>query len=124
MSTIEEKYEFTTPEDSIRECDWAAGSATQITSHELVIRHSETARPTFYGEFANVKYSPAWLKTIDEPIVNALDQMVRCRGNGHSQMTDLRVDFSPTGRVSVYNNGAGIEVAIHQVASQHYGKEV
>jgi DNA topoisomerase II len=106
MSTVEAKYEYTTIEQSIISKDWAAGTAKQVESNEYIIN------PEMKGVYKKVIYPPAWLKIIDEPIVNALDHLVSCR-----KVTLIRINYDTSGRVIIYNNGPGIEVEIHKVAS-------
>jgi DNA topoisomerase-2 len=120
MSTLEEKYVFTTPEESVLNKDWAAGSKEQIHQNEFIIKKSKTG---YIGEYTNIKYSPAWLKIIDEPIVNALDHIIRTLDSPH-KVTCIKVNFTEDGRVRVYNDGPGVEVAIHSVASEKLGREV
>jgi DNA gyrase/topoisomerase IV subunit B len=119
MATIEEKYQFTTEVENVTEKDWAAGSRKQIEVKEYVIKKIGN---TLVGGYETVKYSPAWWKLIDEPIVNAIDHLIRCLGTG-DPVTIIKVGFDKTGRIRIYNNGPGVEVAIHKVASEHYGRE-
>ncbi len=117
MSSIEEKYPFGTLEESIINKDWACGSRNQSSRKELVIGQSGS------GCYAKVSYPPAWWKIIDEVVVNALDQMVRCVGTS-KPVTYIKVQFARDGRVTVSNDGAGIEVAIHKIASEKLGKQI
>ncbi len=120
MDSVEKRFPFTTTEDSILEKNWACGSRDQIESQEFVITRTNNR---YIGEYKTVKYSPAWWKIIDEPIVNALDQFVQQCGT-NNPVTLLKVDFSPTGRVKIYNNGPGIDVVVHTVASEKLGREI
>ncbi len=58
---------------------------------------------------------PGFYKIFDEILVNAIDQYTRLRHeNAKYQVTDIRVDIDQkTGQISIYNNGDGIDVAIH-----------
>lgn len=120
MASIEDKYQFTTAEESIITKEWAAGSSEQISSNEFVIKYSQGR---YIAEYAKVKYAPAWWKIIDEPIVNALDHLIRCLGTSNP-VTMIKINFDTTGRVRIYNNGPGIEVAVHKVASERLGREM
>ena len=55
-------------------------------------------------------YVPGLYKIFDEIVVNAADNKQR-----DDSMTELKIDIDrATNRVSVYNNGRGIPVAIHK----------
>lgn len=118
--SIEEKYVYTTAEESILDKDWAAGSPKQNETKEYIIRKIGTQ---YVGQYTTVKYAPAWLKIIDEPLVNAIDHIIRCFGTAHP-VTEIRVDFEPSGRVRIYNNGPGIEITIHMAASEKLGRTI
>lgn len=119
QNNIDDKYLFTTVEESVINKDWAAGSAKQIEYTEFVIKKSTV----LFGDYINVKYSPAWWKIIDEPIVNALDHLIRCAGTS-VPVTVIKINFDRDGRVRIYNNGPGIEVVIHQTATEKLGREM
>ena len=116
MSTVEEKYVYTTTEESVREKDWAAGSSKKLDSLEYIFSGA-----TFSSELKTVKYPPALLKIVDEPIVNALDHIVRCLGT--NPVTYIKVAFETSGWVKISNDGPGVEVAIHKVATEKLGRE-
>ncbi len=124
MATVEEKYQFTTAEESILERDWAAGSSkvTEVTEYVISANPSNSG-PKYVAGLRKVKYAPAWLKAIDEPIVNALDHMIRCAGTDNP-VTWIRINFDETGRVKVSNNGPGLEVVEHKEASAKLGRDV
>lgn len=105
--SLEELYPYTEVQDSIVEKDWAAGTSKIIESKELLITSTRAG-------ITNVKYPPAWLKIIDEPVVNVLDHYLRNLG-GERQVTTLRVDFAQSGDISVFNDGPGIPVGWHSV---------
>lgn len=122
MSTVEEKYQFITIGDSITGTDWAAGSAKQMDSKEFIIKRQTVGRTHKYvGVYETVKYPPALWKIIDEPIVNALDHLIRCLGSSQP-VTCIKVSIDKTGRIRIYNTGPGIEVVIHRTASEKLGK--
>lgn len=116
MQSIEELFPWNTIDESIIEKDWACGSKEPTTVQEYIIKEDGTA------EYATVTYSPAWWKIIDEPIVNALDHFIRCLDK--NEVTEIKIDFEPSGKVRIYNNGPGIPIVVHQVASKHEGADV
>lgn len=118
--SVEDKYLFTTAEDSVISRDWAAGSAKQLDVKEFIIKR-DSGR--YIGEYTQAHYAPAWWKIIDEPIVNALDHLIRCLGST-TPVTCIKIGFDKTGRVRIYNNGPGIEVAIHKTATEKLGREM
>lgn len=135
---IEEKYQFTTTEESVREKDWAAGSSKRLDSLEYVSRivpcdnplpansasvSTDQTPPEFVCELKTVKFPPALLKIVDEPIVNALDHAVRCFTTS-TPVTYIKVVFEPSGWVKISNDGPGVEVAKHKVASEKLDREV
>jgi len=117
MATVEEKYPFMTVNKSIIDKDWAAGTKKQVESKEFLIDSNGVGR---YETFC---YSPAFAKCIDEPIVNALDHMVRCRDSDH-KVTYININFDPScGLFSITNDGPGVEVVVHAAASRELGFE-
>ena len=65
----------------------------------------------------DITYSPGLMKIIDEIIVNAYDQSVRLLSSTvkkDKKVTEINICYDKeTGEISVYNNGNGIDVAIH-----------
>lgn len=58
----------------------------------------------------HIKYVPGLYKIFDEVLVNAADNYQRDK-----RMNTLKVELNPEeGYISVWNNGQGIPVAIHQ----------
>lgn len=101
-------YPVKTAEASVIEKDWAAGTKASCESTELVINPDGTSK------VKAVNYPPSWLKMIDEPIVNALDQMIKTVG-GSYPVTEIKITFTPE-RVSIENNGQGIPAVMHKTA--------
>lgn len=118
--TVEEKYEFMTAVDSIILKDWAAGSRESVPCAEFLMRSGD--KPVV--DIETIEYPPALMKIVDEPIVNALDHLVRTRflSNATGAMSKLEVTMSSDGEISVWNDGPGIEIEIHQVASEKLGQ--
>src|ERR1700743_1669484 len=118
MLSIEDKYVYTTAEDSIITKDWAAGSCEHTESAEFIIKY---CNGTYFGAYESLKYPPALWKILDEPIVNAIDHFVRCI-NTPSPVTVIKIDIESDGRIRIYNNGPGIDIAPHPVASKALGR--
>ena len=100
--TIEEKYPNITEREHVLNKDMWAGTRKITEFTEFII--DETGA----GHLKTVKYSPALLKLVDEPLVNALDQFIR-----EPKMREIRVTFDKTGEVTIYNDGPGLEVEKH-----------
>ena len=114
MTDLEKKYKYTTIEESIAEKSWACGSKEQSDVDEFNIT-LVNGQPV--GKYGTYRYSPAWWKMIDEPIVNALDHFIRSIGTP-TPVTSIKIYFTETGRVKIFNNGSGVEVEIHKKASE------
>lgn len=126
MATVETKYQFTTARENVIEKDWAAGSSKIVESSEYVITlNKKGSGPRYAAQYKKVSYAPAWLKIVDEPIVNALDHLIRCmsKPNPTDRVTWIKVSYEQTGRVKISNNGPGIEIEVHKVASEKLGRE-
>lgn len=114
MASVSERFPYMRPEDAVRTKDWAAGSS-EVTEHTQYI-----VRADGRCELATVQYAPSWEKTIDEPIVNALDQAVRA-----GDVRNIRITFDVgTGAVAVRNDGQGIEIALHEVMTAEFGRPI
>ena len=125
IQKIEEKYVDCSVQENIRTKDWAAGSNIPTLSDEFVIFKQGT---TLVASHMAVTYAPSWLKTIDEPLVNTLDQMIRQLQSGTNNRYDLvsriNVEFTEQGEVVIFNDGPGVEVVIHPAASARLGYEI
>ena len=65
-------------------------------------------------EYGEIEYAHGLYKIFDEVIVNAVDNVTRCREEGGEQCTEIRVDLDrETGRITVWNNGATVPVQKH-----------
>lgn len=127
LGSIESRFPYTELIDSVVEKDWAAGPPHVSEHAEFLIQRAQGVPLSTPGAFTCtyklVKYAPAWWKIIDEAIVNALDHLVRCLKT-KEPVTRIRVDFGPDGSVAVYNNGEGVPVEVHSVASAKAKKDV
>ncbi|KAF0852238.1 mitochondrial DNA topoisomerase II [Andalucia godoyi] len=104
--SFEEVYEKKTQiEHILLRPDTYVGS-TEISEQDAYIlnRRNEV-------EYKKIKYVPALYKIVDEVLVNAVDNFRR----PNTGTTEVRVSIDDvTGRVTVYNNGKGVPVVIHQ----------
>lgn len=116
MSTPDELIATKYPDVDIQEHvltkDMWAGTRSKVTNTEYVV---DCKGGQWTGRWADVSYAPAWLKTIDEPIVNAADHYVRSYSSATPMIT-LDVRFNRDGSVRVYNDGPGVDVAVHPKA--------
>ena len=110
---VEERVCLADAEDSVREKDWAGGSTDQLRHHELIITANNKA------EMRDIVYAPAWLKIVDEPIVNALDQAITT-----GQVREIRISLAADGRIRIYNDGPGIPVTIHGGTREKFGRDI
>ncbi len=97
---IRARFPLKSAEDSVRDKDWAAGTKQICESNECILTGHTLAQ-------RKVRYAPSWLKMIDEPLVNATDQLVAGTG-----VTEIRVDYTPE-KISIMNNGQGIPIVLH-----------
>jgi DNA topoisomerase-2 len=84
--------------------DAAAGSATENKNSNIKIIKK------------NIEYNAGLYKIFDEIIVNALDQYTRCNRQNQSneKVSVLKINIDKElGAISVYNDGKGIDIAIH-----------
>jgi len=93
--------------------DWAAGTVDVVEVTDYLCSDDNSLSVETY------KYPPAWLKAIiDEPVVNCIDHYIRCYGTKNPVST-IEVTFNENGSVIVYNDGPGIEIKYHKVASMY-----
>jgi DNA topoisomerase-2 len=116
MNNIDDKYPWTTAEDSVREKNWAAGTTKPC---DVIDYYYDGT----YWRSETKTFSPAWLKLIDEIVVNALDHIVRCLLEyPKNKVSSIKASFDGK-RVTVTNDGEGVEVVIHPRATQENGKD-
>lgn len=132
IQSVDEIYPFNNIDDAVVEKDWAAGSRKPMDSTEILISYNPPKNgllinnPTTLSDFSAVitkaTFAPALLKIADEPIVNILDHLVR-NLNGHtsSRVKNIRVTFDKAGRITIWNDGPGVDVEVHKAASAKYG---
>lgn len=74
-------------------------------------------------KMANVTYSPAMYKCLDEAIVNALDHVIRMHGykgdRSDDQVTRIDINFGHDGMITVRNNGMGVPTDWHTKAKMY-----
>lgn len=116
MQKIEEKYKkYELREHIYNIPDTYIGSVNKAEL-ELYLYDNETKKM----QLKNITYVPGLLKIFDEVIVNAIDHSVRLaieeeKGKEnvkHVKNIKVNIDAS-TGYISVYNDGNGIDVVIH-----------
>ncbi|MEM0354173.1 MAG: DNA gyrase subunit A [Thermoplasmata archaeon] len=62
-----------------------------------------------------ITYVPGLYKIFDEILINARDHCIRTRDENLELCTIIKVNLDrETGRISVWNNGSGIEVVVHK----------
>ena len=113
--TLEDKYKkenlqnhiYNTPDTYVGGCD--------LISEPLPLFNPESSKI----EFRDAEFIPALYNTYNEILVNAKDQVTRLNGlhekdNSVNLVTEIKVEIDKeTGEISIYNNGDGIDVAIH-----------
>ena len=104
--TVEQTYQkLTQHEHILQRPDTYVGSIEPTTAEMWVMDEAQQRMVQ-----RKVTYVPGMYKIFDEILVNAADNKQR-----DDSMTELKIDIDrATNRVSVYNNGRGIPVAIHK----------
>jgi DNA gyrase/topoisomerase IV subunit B len=144
MTTTDENFVVSDMRDHVRNKSMWAGSIKKTSIPSLMgmylqyVEDSSSSSKQTSGDAANEPpsliavykftlidrdHSPALLKIIDEIIVNATDfAMINNRGN---KVTMIIIKFNKlTGEISVYNDGPGIPVVVHEAQSKAEGKTV
>ena len=90
--------------------DTYVGSIESSSNREWVVSDDETKM-----ELVELESIPALYKIFDEVVVNAWDQFIRTKTATKSKrVTHIYIDVDQTtGRVSVENDGTGIDVLLH-----------
>ena len=103
---IEDEYQkLTQREHILKRPDTYVGSVEAETRKEWVMVEAAGRM-----EQRDLTVAPALYKIFDEILVNAADNKQR-----DDSMTELRIDIDrENNRLSVYNNGRGVPVAIHK----------
>lgn len=109
--TVTEQYQkLTQIEHILQRPDSYIGSVEPITQPMWVF-DSENKRMVY----KDVRYVPGFFKIIDEILVNAADNKVN-----DESMDTLKVTIDQEdGTISVYNNGKGIPIALHETENMH-----
>ncbi|KAK6346964.1 DNA topoisomerase 2 [Orbilia brochopaga] len=104
--TASETYQMISPEEHVlKRPDTYVGSIER-TSTKMWIHDKEEDRMVY----SEISYVPGLYKIFDEIIVNAADNKVR-----DPNMNTLKVELDrENGVISVYNNGRGIPIEIHE----------
>lgn len=106
------EFRVLSPEEHAKSKDMWAGSCSRVPT-EIISWTLKDGAPVAAMERANI--SPAMLKCVDEPIVNALDHITRCAKNADgAKVSAIRVEFDrQTGIAKVANDGPGLEIKKH-----------
>jgi len=107
--TLDEKYQKKTQLEHIKELpDTYIGSVEKTEVNLWVHDGSNMLKK-------NINITPGFYKIFDEVLVNAIDHYVRSLSNkGKLKVSIIKVEIDEkSGVISVYNNGEGIDVAIH-----------
>src|SRR3989344_1478428 len=107
---INEKYDTFTAEEHVMTKDMWAGSSKLTETTEWIIKEKNNK---YTMEITDIICPPSLYKCIDEAVVNAIDHCINQRGT-RSPVTWIRLEYNEkTGRITVSNNGPGIEIEIH-----------
>jgi DNA topoisomerase-2 len=105
VKTIEDKYRFKDPRQHVldRPQNYIGSMIFTDREAQYVIKDN-----VFIQE--ELQHVPAFVKIFDEILTNSLDHYKRDK-----KVSEIRVSINPdTNEISVYNNGSGIEIAIHK----------
>jgi DNA topoisomerase-2 len=110
--TIEQIYQKMTPLEHIKKLPDTYIGSIEYTETDMWVWNMENQKM----EKRLIRFIPGLYKIFDEIIVNTIDQHVRLKiQEAENLLTVMRVTINPeTGEISVYNNGEGIDVEIHQ----------
>ena len=114
--TLEEKYKkMSLHEQIIHRPDTYIGSVEE-TESKMWIYNLNRDENDAKIIFKDIKLIPGLYKIFDEILVNARDHYVRCiTEKRKDKCTTIKVDIDQEeGRITVWNNGDGIDVAIHK----------
>ena len=110
--TIEDTYDKRSMHESI------------ILKPEIYLSNMTTTKEntTIYKDGAiitvNQNTNDGYKKIFDEVISNAADQYVRI-ADSEFPVKNIKVDFNDDGSISVYNDGAGLDVVIHKKTGKY-----
>ena len=111
--SIEKKYQKKTLKEHIETRPGNYIGTIELCTQNLWVLNDDNSKMIQ----KNITYSPGLMKIIDEIIVNAYDQSVRLLSSTSKKdkkVTEIDICYNKeTGEISVYNNGNGIDVAIH-----------
>jgi len=111
--SIEKKYQKKTLKEHIETRPGNYIGTIELCTQNLWVLNDDNSKMIQ----KNITYSPGLMKIIDEIIVNAYDQSVRLLSSTSKRdkkVTEIDICYNKeTGEISVYNNGNGIDVAIH-----------
>lgn len=104
--SVNEKYQKKSHLEHIRDLpDTYIGSIEPITQPMWIFNEESNMM-----EEKDITYIPGLFKIFDEVLVNANDHKVRC-----PELKNIKVSIdSESGKISVWNDGSGIDVEIHE----------
>lgn len=102
------KYKSHTHREHIYKiCDTYIGSTETHTEMSWKVEEDKMIQK-------NLSYIPGLYKIVDEVIVNAWDQFIRCRNSKTSKVSYINIEVNPeSGVVTVENDGKGIDILMH-----------
>ena len=112
LKTVEETYVKKSLKQQIKDCPDTYIGSLELTPTTLWTYDPKDERMIL----KEVNIIPGLYKIFDEILVNAYDHYIRSKNFPEdNQVTIIKVDInSDTNTISVYNNGEGIPVVIHQ----------
>ena len=94
-------------------CDTYIGSTENLTDITWKVEGEKMVQKT-------MTYIPGLYKLVDELIVNAWDQFIRCKTKKLTKVTYINIDVNPdSGIVTIENDGKGIDILWHPEHSMY-----
>ena len=113
--TIEEKYQKLNQHEHILKRSSMYLGAIRKENIQLWVYNEASAESDAPFIFKEISYVPGLYKIFDEIIVNARDHVIRCIEEKIEECTIIKIWIDlDTGRITVWNNGAGIEIVEHK----------
>lgn len=121
--SIESKYQkFTQLQHAKQKSMWAGVNGMVDVDRYIFCGNPQTMEPlpdVPLFQKSIVTYNLVWEKCFDEPIVNVIDHHTRTK-DSMTAITLVEVTFDKTtGRITIRNNGSGIEIVVHKEYQMH-----
>lgn len=110
------KYVLLDEIDHIRKRTGMYAGSTSFQETEEWVFNEETKKM----ERRQISYIPAFIKIFSEILDNAIDESKRAP----DVLDTIKVDISPEGEISVYDNGRGIPVQLHPQTGKYIAETV